>query len=118
MDLRTFATGTAQQSNNQWIVAGKAKINRKGEVGARLNLEVHVKFSPEGHMIIKTGSNNTLATIKPEIRDKVALYNIAGTTLTVSLEHIANVLLGAPNAYAIVNAPPIYTAPENGDSQE
>ena len=111
MDLRNYATGPVTPSE-QRPIAGKVKMNSKGDVGARLNIEAFVKFSPEGNLLLSLGDNNTV-TIEPEHREKIVLYKFAGTLLSASKRSIGNVLAGVPNTECILNAPPLYVPDPN-----
>ncbi|MDD3039051.1 hypothetical protein [Bacteroides sp.] len=105
VDLRNYANPTNAQQSAEWITAGYIRPNKKGEIGAMVNVEMYVTFTPEGNMVLPLGDNK-FVEIPPVVGKKNATYNVGKTGLSVSLTHIADVLSGKDGAYAAINSPP------------
>lgn len=106
MDIRKFANPGAV-SGDGWVKAGTARVNKKGEIGAALKISLYANFDEKGSMILSVGDGKVVKVV-PEVREKVALFKLGGTTLSVSLQHLGNVLMQHEGAYAIINAPPAF----------
>lgn len=116
MDIRKFANLDANPSDG-WVKAGTARMNKKGEIGAALKISLYANFDEKGCLLLSVGDGKTVK-VTPEVREKVALFKVGGTTLSVSLQHLGNVLMQHEGAYAIINAPPAFDSPIEQEEAE